>query len=187
VPKKHSIKVKTEPKKKTLEEWMEMGLDEDEAKIMMKAKDKVEKKKATAEEIAEKKKSLEKEKGIDKLRMTVKMNLARIAKFEEENSELYKKGHGIRHAEGTEGYERCQKRYKEANSEELTKKNRYCPNSNGVDGTDGNVKDEKTGEMRPRDGCKYCCRSEKTMSEHLKKCKWTTREEEGKKIFEKEK
>ena len=58
------------------------------------------------------------------------------------------------------------KRYAANNGDEVSKKNLFCKNGDGDNGT----KEFKAGGKKIN-GCKYCCRSEATMKKHEEKCK----------------
>ena len=52
------------------------------------------------------------------------------------------------------------------NGDEVSKKNLFCPNGDGVNGE----KEYKAGGIKIN-GCSYCCRSQTTMDKHIKMCK----------------
>ena len=92
-------------------------------------------------------------------------------KIKEERPHLFKKkgGGGTRHKEGSEDYTRCQKRYKMNFSADLEKKNIFCKYGEGKKGmTDAEMK----AKGKDFKGCKYYCRTAKTMSKHEEKCKF---------------
>ena len=58
------------------------------------------------------------------------------------------------------------KRYAANNGDEVSKRNLFCPNGDGVNGE----KEHKAGGKKIT-GCSYCCRTQATMDKHISSCR----------------